>query len=138
MSYDGLLKKLQDAKLGLSLEQQQVSQQLRIVDPARRPDRPRSPDRVRMNMIGALAGLGFGLLVAGLLEYRDTSLRTDEDVLVALSLPVLALVPTMQTPRRVAPRRWRGLLLGSSAGVAVIVSLAAAAWKFGLFDAWGR
>jgi polysaccharide chain length determinant protein (PEP-CTERM system associated) len=138
MTYDGLVKKLQDAKLASSLEQQQVSQQLRIVDPARRPDQPRSPDRVRMNMMGALAGLGFGLLVAGILEYRDTSLRTDEDVLVALSLPVLALVPTMKTPKKVAPRRWRGLLLGSSAGAALVASLAAAAWKLGLFETWGR
>jgi polysaccharide chain length determinant protein (PEP-CTERM system associated) len=137
-TYDGLLKKLEDAKLASSLEQQQVSQQLRIVDPARRPDRPRSPDRVRMNMIGALAGLGFGLLIAGILEYRDTSLRTDEDVLVALSLPVLALVPTMNTPKKVAPRRWRGLLLGSSAGAVVVLTLAAVAWKLGLFEIWGR
>jgi polysaccharide chain length determinant protein (PEP-CTERM system associated) len=137
-TYDGLVKKLQDAKLASSLEQQQVSQQLRIVDAPRRPDQPRSPDRVRMNMIGALAGLGFGLLIAGILEYRDTSLRTDEDVLVALSLPVLALVPTMKTPKRVAPRRWRGLLLGSSAGAVVVLSLAAAAWKLGLFETWGR
>lgn len=136
-TYDGLVKKLQDAKLAASLEQQQVSQQLRIVDPARRPDAPRSPDRVRMNLMGALAGLGFGLLIAGILEYRDTSLRTDEDVLVALSLPVLALVPTMKTPKKVAPRRWRGLLFGSSVGAAVIVSLAAVAWKLGLFETWG-
>jgi uncharacterized protein involved in exopolysaccharide biosynthesis len=137
-TYDGLLRKLQEAKLASSLEQQQVSQLLRIVDQARRPDRPRSPDRVRMNMVGALAGLGVGLLLAGLLEYRDTSLRTDEDVLVALSLPVLALVPTMRTPKKLAPRRWRGLLLGSSAGAVVVVSLAAVAWKLGLFETWGR
>lgn len=133
-THENLLKQIQTAQLSASLEEQQVSQQFRIVDPARRPDRPRSPDRVRMNVLGALAGLGFGLFIVGLLEYRDTSLRTDEDVLVALSLPVLALVPTMRTPQR--PRRWRGLL-GSSAG-AMVVSLAAIAWKLGLFQPWGR
>jgi hypothetical protein len=91
-----------------------------------------------MNLIGALAGLGFGLLVAGLLEYRDTSLRTDEDVIVALSLPVLALVPTMRSdPDHVRARRRRGLLLGSSLGVMVLVSLAAA-WGLGFFERWSR
>lgn len=121
-TYEGLSRKLQDAKLGSTLEEQQVSQQLRIVDPARRPDRPRSPDRVRMNMMGALAGLGIGLLFAGLLEYRDTSLRTDEDVVVSLSLPVLALVPTMK--RAAAPRRrWRAFLAGSSAGAILLMWL---------------
>lgn len=133
-TYNNLLAKLQDAKLGASLEQQQVSQQLRIVDPPRVPDRPRSPDRVRMNVLGAFGGLGFGLLLAGLLEYRDTSLRTDEDVLVALSLPVLAIVPTMRTT---PPRRPRWRLLGASSAGVLFVALAAVAWRLGFFGAWG-
>jgi hypothetical protein len=87
-----------------------------------------------MNLIGAFAGLGFGLLLAGLLEYRDTSLRTDEDVLVALSLPVLAIVPTMHTTPQRRPR-WR--LLGASSAGALFTALAAVAWKLGLFGAWG-
>jgi polysaccharide chain length determinant protein (PEP-CTERM system associated) len=136
-SYENLLGKLQSAKLASSLEQRQVSQQLRIVDPARRPNQPHSPDRVRMNLIGALMGLGFGLAIAGLLEYRDTSLRTEEDVLVALSLPVLALVPTMITGKSVRQgRRRRLLLFGSSAG-ALALSLAAAVWQLRLFEGWG-
>lgn len=135
LQHENLLKKLQEARLGSSLDEQQVGQQLRIVDPARRPTAPQGPDRLRMNLIGAAAGLGFGLLLVGLLEYRDTSLRTDEEVLVALSLPVLALVPTMRTPRRA--RRWRSLLMGSSA-IAVLLSVGAIAWKLGLFEMWGR
>ena len=133
-THEALLKKLQDARLGSSLEQQQVGQQLRIIDPARRPAQPRSPDRVRMNALGASAGLVLGLLFVGLLEYRDTSLRTDDDVLVALSLPVLALVPTMRTSSRRG--RWRGLIAGSS--VAVVLSVVAAVWKLGLFGMWSR
>jgi len=139
VNHETLLRKLQDAKLASSLEQRQVSQQLRIVDPARRPDRPHSPDRVRMNLIGALVGLGVGLAIAGLLEYRDTSLRTEEDVLVALSLPVLALVPTMISGKDARQgRRRRLLLFGSSAAVMLLVALIAAAWKLRLFVDWGR
>jgi len=137
-THDTLSRKLQDAKLASSLEQGQVSQQLRIVDPARRPERPHSPDRVRMNLIGALLGLGFGLAIVGLLEYRDSSLRTDEDVLVALSLPVLALVPTMRTDHRFKETRRRRLLFGSAAAAMVLVSLVAAAWKLRLFEQWVR
>lgn len=134
-TYETLLGKLEAAKLATSLEQQEVSQQFRIIDPPRRPDRPRSPDRVRMNVMGALGGLAFGLVLAGLLEYRDTSVRTDEDVLVALSLPVLALVPTMRTETR---SRWRGLLPGASAGLIVAVLLAGLAWRTDLLAWWGR
>ena len=133
-TYTTLLKKSQDARVASNLEERQVGQQFRIVDPARAPERPSSPDRLRMNMMGLLAGLGLGLGIAALLEYRDTSVRTEEDVLVALSLPVVALVPTVWTAaeRRNARRR-RLLLLGTSALATLVLSVAALAWKLRLF-----
>jgi polysaccharide chain length determinant protein (PEP-CTERM system associated) len=137
-TYDGLVKKLQDARIASSLEERQVGEQFRISDAARRPERPRSPDRIRLNLIGACLGLGFGLAIAGLLEYRDTSVRTEEDVLVALSLPVLALVPTIRTSVVVSRnrRRRRWFLLGSSASAMIVLLLAAVAWKLRLFGSW--
>jgi hypothetical protein len=78
-----------------------------------------------MNLIGAFMGLALGLVVVALLEYRDSSVRTEEDVLVALSLPVLALVPTMSSSRN--PRFWRRrrtLRLGSSSAAMVLVAAA--------------
>jgi hypothetical protein len=74
--------------------------------------------------------------VAGLLEYRDTSLRTEADVLVALSLPVVAMIPTMVTTmdRRKSGRR--RLMLMSAGAVTLVVSVAAIAWKLRLFQAW--
>ncbi len=136
-TYEGLLRKTQDAQISANLEQRQQGEVFRIIDPARRPERPYGPDRIRLNLIGALMGLGLGLAIAGLKEYRDTSVRSEEDVLVALSLPVLALVPTMHTSiEKRNPRRRRWLLLGSSAGAMIVVSLVAVAWKLRLFSAW--
>jgi hypothetical protein len=137
-TYDGLLQKTQDAKVSANLEQRQVGEQFRIIDPARRPERPRSPDRLRMNFIGALSGLGLGLVIAALLEYRDTSLRTEDDVLVALALPVVALVPTLWTEIEInTARRRRHMLLASSLGITLVVSAAALVWKLRLFERWG-
>jgi polysaccharide chain length determinant protein (PEP-CTERM system associated) len=128
-TYTNLLRKLQDAKVASNLEQRQVGEQFRLLDPPRTPELPASPNRLRMNVIGALAGLGFGLGIAGLLEYRDTALRTEEDVLVALSLPVVALVPTMLSDEERRRRRRRGWLLASSAALTVLMSAAALIWK---------
>lgn len=135
-TYTDLLKKTETAKLASNLEQQQVGEQFRVIDPPRLPERPSSPDRVRMNLMGALAGLGIGLALAGLLEYRDTSLRTEEDILVALSLPVVALVPTIWTRDERQRARRRRLLLGSSLAATLVVSAAAVAWKLRLFENW--
>ena len=133
-TYTTLLKKSEDAKVASNVEERQVGQQFKIIDPARVPERPTSPDRLRMNLIGLLFGLGFGLAFAGLLEYRDTSLRTEEDVLVSVSLPVVALVPTVWTPaeRKDAQRR-RLVLVGTSALATVVLSAIALAWKLNLF-----
>jgi polysaccharide chain length determinant protein (PEP-CTERM system associated) len=138
-THESLLRKAQDAQVAVNLEERQVTQQFRIIDQPRVPERPHSPDRARMNLIGALMGLGLGLAIAGLLEYRDTSLRTEEDVLIALSLPVVAIVPTMWTmEERQASHRRRMLLIGSSAVLTFVISAAALAWKLRLLDSWIR
>jgi polysaccharide chain length determinant protein (PEP-CTERM system associated) len=138
-SYTTLLKKAQAANIASNLEQRQVGEQFRIVDPARIPELPATPNRVRMNLIGMSAGLGIGLLFAGFLEYRDTSLRSEEDVLVALALPVIALVPTMWTAAEERHRSRRRRLLISSSTVATICFVAVAlVWKLGVFENWIR
>ena len=55
------------------------------------------------------------LLVVGFLEYRDSSFKTEEDVMRVLSLPVLALVPVMGPTRGLASTSARngGRLWGS-------------------------
>ena len=48
-----------------------------------------------------------GLLFVGFLEYRDSTFKTDADVVTALGLPVLAQVPMMSAaaPAPAAARR---------------------------------
>jgi hypothetical protein len=64
-----------------------------------------------------------------LLEYRDTSVRSDDEVFVSLSLPVLAMIPLMPTKAEVRSLRRRKLALAISAGVTVIVWAGALVWK---------
>ncbi len=128
-TYSALLLKSQDAQVAANLEERQVGEQFKIIESARQPERPTSPDRFRLNMIGALIGLGIGVGFAGLLEYRDRSLRTEEDVVLTLSLPVLALVPTMVTKLERVKRQRRRFLLATSGAAFALVCLAVIAWK---------
>ena len=68
---------------------------------------PFSPNRQQMVMFGSAAGLALGLVVVFLLEYRDRSMKTDEDIAAVLSLPVLAVVPFMRSRRETRRRRSR-------------------------------
>ncbi len=127
--YANLLTKGEDSKVAANLERRQNGEQFRILDPARVPESPFSPDRVRINVMGALGGLALGLGLAALLEYRDTSLRTDEDVVTSISLPVLAMIPLIATT---ADSR-RGLLTRRAAALAAAAvafgGVVALAWK---------
>lgn len=134
--YTTLLNKSEEANIAVSLERRQIGEQFRIIEAARLPQRPISPDRARLNVMGLLAGLGFGVALLGLLEYRDTRLRTDEDIVMSLALPVLAVIPAMITSGERRQIRRRRLVLGLSGTVATVLVVAAiVAWRMQLLEA---
>jgi polysaccharide chain length determinant protein (PEP-CTERM system associated) len=130
--YTTLLSKNEESKLAVNLETRQIGEQFRVLDPARVPMRPFSPDRLRLNALGTALGIALGLGLIVLLEWRDTSLKSDDDVRVALGVPVLALVPLMRTPAEVRrARRWRLAVAGTSALVLLGAVGATAYWILG-------
>jgi polysaccharide chain length determinant protein (PEP-CTERM system associated) len=136
--YTNLLAKSETARAAADLERRQIGEQFKLLDPARLPERPISPNRLQINSVGAAVGLGVGLGLLLLLEYRDSTLRTEADVLDALSLPVLALVPWMMSvaERERRARRRRSLRLVLVATLLLVVGGAVIAWRFGLAEQW--
>jgi protein tyrosine kinase modulator len=137
-SYESLLKKDQDAKMSASIERREVGEKFLILDPARLPERPSGPDRTRYSLLGVGTGLGIGLVLAALLEYRDTSLRTEDDVIVALSLPVVALVPTMRSAGEHRRSLRQRLLMGSAVVLSVVLVATVFVFRSRLVDLWTR
>ena len=136
--YTQTLQKNEASKVSANLERRQIGEQFKVLDSARLPEKPISPNRIRLNLMGAAAGLAFGLGLVVLLEYRNTSLKSEGDVIAALSLPVLALVPAIATKKEIVVRRKRRLAI-SMAGVALVIGLASIAmWKFNLIEQWVR
>lgn len=128
--YTGLLSKSEESKMAANLESRQGGEQFRILDPARVPQRPFSPNRPRLDALGALVGLAIGFALAVVLEYRDTSLKTDDDVLTALTMPVLAMIPMMTTRADIRRRHRLRLAAGLAAMVLAVAVAAAATWYF--------
>jgi polysaccharide chain length determinant protein (PEP-CTERM system associated) len=129
-SYTSLLGKREDSKVSANLERNQSGEQFRVLDPARLPERPYSPDVLKINLAGAFLGLAIGLGLVGLLEYRDSTFKTEGEVERLLQLPVLALVPMMASELELRTRRRRGKMVVLAVGVVILSSAVAVAfWK---------
>ena len=95
-SYDRLLKKNQEAQQAENLEKRQKGEQFKVVDPARVPERPFSPDIPKVLLIGLFAGLGSGFGLAFLREQLDRSFHDLEDAELTLGINALAVIPKIE------------------------------------------
>jgi protein tyrosine kinase modulator len=116
--YSSLLAKKEDSKISANLERQQVSEQFKILDRARLPQRPYSPNRVRITAVAGTGGLLLAMGIAALMEYRTTALRTEDEIVRALVLPVIAAIPMMTAVADV--RRRRRIMIASVTGTILL------------------
>ena len=128
-SYQSLLAKREEATLAANLERRNIGEQFKVLDPARLPERPFSPNRVLIDVGGAGGGLALSLFLIGLLEYRDSSFKCEDDVVRLLDVRVLALVPLMTSDAERRTRRWRIALIGIGAIVMAGSGAALVLWR---------
>jgi len=109
--YNTLLKKMNESSMATALEHRQQGEQFTVMDAPNLPDSPTFPNRMAFAGGGLLGGMALGLLIAGVLEYRDTSLRNERDIWAFTKLPTLAVIAHIDgVPRAPAPsRRWNFL-----------------------------
>ena len=91
--YDGLQQRLQEAGIIAGLH----STNIRRIDPADAPDFPSSPRKSVNLTLGLMCGLGMGLLLSFLVEALDTNIKTIFDIEERLGLPMLGVVPQVDT-----------------------------------------
>ena len=91
--YNDLLSKKTQSQMATDMERGQQGEQMRLSSPASLPDKPSFPNRLLFAGGGLGAGLSLGLGLALWLEMRDKSIRTEQDVLAVLELPLLVSMP---------------------------------------------
>jgi polysaccharide biosynthesis transport protein len=87
--YEGLLEKLKEAGVTAGLR----SNNIRVVDMARRPTAPTEPNIPRNLLFAFVLGLTSGVGLAFLLENMDNTVRTTEQAQVISGLPALGMIP---------------------------------------------
>lgn len=95
--YDDLSKKAMEARVAHGMEKEQLGERFTLVDPARLPDRPTSPNVPAILLIGLILGTGAGVGAAALKESSDQSVRDIDDLARLTGLPVLVTIPPLVT-----------------------------------------
>jgi polysaccharide biosynthesis transport protein len=120
-NYDTLLGKTMASSLATSLTRQQQGDQFRIIDPPSLPDKSSFPDRFKFS----LAGLGIGLALAFVFgvgsEFLDDRIRSEQDLLEAAPLPVLAEIPPLTTDSEISAQRWKPWIAVAAAVLIAII-----------------
>ncbi len=94
--YSSLMDRRLEAELSVNMEKKQKGEQFRILDPARLPQRPISPDVKKLFVFSTAAGMGTSGGIIFLLIFLDNTIRRDEDIEENLGLPILASVPPLK------------------------------------------
>ena len=87
--YDNLLQRLKEAGVSAGLR----SSNIRVVDIARTPTYPITPNVPRNLVFGFLLGLAAGIGLAFVLESLDRTVRNIEEVSAISTLPALGTIP---------------------------------------------
>ena len=112
--YEGLLQKLKEAGVMTGLR----SSNVRIVDPASAPTMPSSPNIPRNLLMSLAVGLAGGLSLAFILESRDNTVHSLEQVRMITALPSLAVIPFSTRNSRSLPQSNSKRLPPTSAALA--------------------
>jgi len=96
VAYETLLKKSQGAQQAENLEKRQKGEQFKIIDPARIPEEPFSPNIPKILLISLFAGLASGMALAFIREQMDRSFHDAADVEISLGIKVLATIPKIE------------------------------------------
>lgn len=104
--YDDLLAKLKEASVSAGLR----SNNVRVVDVARVPDRPAKPNVPLTLAVALLMSLTVGAALAFILEGLDHTVHHFEDIETFVHLPALASIPAMAREKTAPRKPARGLL----------------------------
>ena len=125
VEYADLQKKEQESQLATNLEKQQGGQQFRLVDAASLPLVPSSPKRLKQSFMGAVAGILVGLALAFLMELKNTSFRSEKDLIKNIAAPFVVEIPVIRTKmdeRRLKQKAAIEWLVGSAMIFIVLIA----------------
>ncbi len=121
--HDTLLARLESARLADQVQQDKAAVSFDIIEPARIPLAPTSPNRLVLNLLAMLAGLGAGLFVAFAMNRLDPVFFSSSHLRQALDMPVFGTLP--RAASAVVPNQFRpfAMVTGALVVACIVVNI---------------
>jgi hypothetical protein len=118
-----------EADMAKTLESEQKGERFTLVEAAKLPEKPSKPNRLAIILIGLVLGIGAGVGLAAVMEVSDTSVLDADSLSRATGMPVLTVVPTIETQEDQAKKRLKMWVICGGVFFAVVAVIF-------LFDAY--
>lgn len=115
--YQELQQKLLTARVSQGMEEAQLGETFKVVEPAFFPEKADKPNRLAIILIGIVLGMGCSVGVVSLREYMDKSVRDSDTMEKITGVPVLSIISSIVTPEDKRKKKKRKMILaGTSVG----------------------
>jgi hypothetical protein len=121
--YESMLGRQGQSEVSKQMEVQDKSTVFRVVDPAVLPIKPVSPNRIKLILLGILAGIGGGLGLVILKDQMDDTVKS-VDMAKQFGLPILAVIPRIEDPEQLVLQARQDRKLYIAGGMYFLVILA--------------
>jgi uncharacterized protein involved in exopolysaccharide biosynthesis len=108
--YEQLAAAYGKSELNTQAELQDKAGTFRIIDPAVLPVKPVSPNRIKIILLGIIAGIAGAFALIVIIDLFDKSVK-DVEVLKSLGVPVLAIIPHIEDPAEMVRTRRKDIAL---------------------------
>ncbi|MFO1204687.1 MAG: Wzz/FepE/Etk N-terminal domain-containing protein [Burkholderiales bacterium] len=105
--YREVRAKQMQAEVALELEKDRKAERFALSEPPLLPQRPASPNRLRVALIGLVASLGGGIGIAWLRDLLNPAVKGPLELARIARVPVLTAIPYIETRRERAVKRRR-------------------------------
>jgi succinoglycan biosynthesis transport protein ExoP len=128
--YDEKSRKREISETASNLEERKAGENLEVLDPASLPEQPSEPNRLFIAGVGTGLGVFFGVLMAGIKEMKDTSLKNLKDVRTYTNLPVLSSIPLLENALLVRRKRRLFWLAWSTAVIIGTIAMSSSMYYY--------
>ncbi|HID29388.1 MAG TPA: lipopolysaccharide biosynthesis protein, partial [Desulfobacterales bacterium] len=121
--YQETTNRLLAAREAKGLEESQMGERFTLIDPPVMPEKPDSPNRLAIAIVGLVLAIGTGMGFGAVAECTDQSVRRVDELARITGYPVLGAIPLIRTKEDRSRKRRRKLAWAGTAAGLLFVGL---------------